>query len=144
MSDLERRFVCSACGKRGADVRADFSWNKKAYPGDGLSLGARLCIQLSAKILRTRRSGAGIEPLGALKSSLLERLVPSWCWLDWCPTKTAATGVPMSVVPPVVPVLPSDGYAEPMPLLLLGPILHWFPTMDSSARWAFKWQCHRG
>ena len=29
MSDLERRFVCSACGKRGADVRPDFSWNRK-------------------------------------------------------------------------------------------------------------------
>jgi len=28
LSDLEPRFVCSACGKRGADVRPDFSWNK--------------------------------------------------------------------------------------------------------------------
>ena len=24
-----RRFVCQACGKRGADVRPDFSWNAK-------------------------------------------------------------------------------------------------------------------
>jgi hypothetical protein len=24
----EPRFVCSACGKRGADVRPDFNWNK--------------------------------------------------------------------------------------------------------------------
>jgi hypothetical protein len=28
LSDLEPRLVCSACGKRGADVRPDFSWNK--------------------------------------------------------------------------------------------------------------------
>jgi hypothetical protein len=26
LSDLEARFVCSACGKRGADVRPDFNW----------------------------------------------------------------------------------------------------------------------
>jgi hypothetical protein len=25
LSDLEPRFVCAACGKRGADVRPDFS-----------------------------------------------------------------------------------------------------------------------
>jgi hypothetical protein len=30
LSDLEPRFVCSACGKRGADVRPDFSWDKPA------------------------------------------------------------------------------------------------------------------
>jgi hypothetical protein len=28
LSDLEPRFVCKACGKRGADVRPNFSWNK--------------------------------------------------------------------------------------------------------------------
>ena len=28
LSDLEPRFVCSACGKRGADVRPNFNWNK--------------------------------------------------------------------------------------------------------------------
>jgi hypothetical protein len=27
-SDLEPRFVCSTCGKRGADARPDFNWNK--------------------------------------------------------------------------------------------------------------------
>ena len=32
LSDLEPRFVCSACGKRGADVRPDFNWNKPAVP----------------------------------------------------------------------------------------------------------------
>ena len=28
LSDIEPRFICSACGKRGADVRPDFNWNK--------------------------------------------------------------------------------------------------------------------
>jgi hypothetical protein len=28
LSDLEPRFTCTACGKRGADVRPDFNWNK--------------------------------------------------------------------------------------------------------------------
>jgi hypothetical protein len=32
LSDLEPRFVCSACGKRGADVRPDFNWNKPIVP----------------------------------------------------------------------------------------------------------------
>jgi hypothetical protein len=26
LSDIEPRFVCEACGKRGADVRPDFNW----------------------------------------------------------------------------------------------------------------------
>ncbi len=26
LSDIEPRFVCTACGKRGADVRPDFHW----------------------------------------------------------------------------------------------------------------------
>jgi hypothetical protein len=28
LSDIEDRFVCKACGKRGADVRPDFRWDK--------------------------------------------------------------------------------------------------------------------
>jgi hypothetical protein len=28
LSELEARFVCKACGKRGADVRPDFHWSK--------------------------------------------------------------------------------------------------------------------
>jgi hypothetical protein len=28
LSELEPRFVCSACGQHGADVRPDFDWNK--------------------------------------------------------------------------------------------------------------------
>jgi hypothetical protein len=30
LSDIEPKFVCSACGKRGADVRPDFHWDRKA------------------------------------------------------------------------------------------------------------------
>jgi hypothetical protein len=29
LSDIEPRFVCSVCGKRGADVRPDFNWQGK-------------------------------------------------------------------------------------------------------------------
>ena len=29
LSDIEPRFVCQACGKRGADVRPDFNWDRK-------------------------------------------------------------------------------------------------------------------
>jgi hypothetical protein len=35
LSDIEPRFVCTACGKRGAEVRPDFNWDK---PG-GLARG---------------------------------------------------------------------------------------------------------
>jgi hypothetical protein len=28
LSDIEERFVCRACGKRGVDVRPDFNWNR--------------------------------------------------------------------------------------------------------------------
>jgi len=32
LSDLDPKFVCPACGKRGADVRPDFSWDKARSP----------------------------------------------------------------------------------------------------------------
>jgi len=28
LSDIEHRFTCQACGKRGADVRPNFDWEK--------------------------------------------------------------------------------------------------------------------
>jgi hypothetical protein len=28
LSDIEERFTCRVCGKRGADVRPDFHWDK--------------------------------------------------------------------------------------------------------------------
>jgi len=30
LSDIEPRLVSTACGKRGADVRPDFHWDRKA------------------------------------------------------------------------------------------------------------------
>ena len=30
LSDLEEKFTCTVCGRRGADVRPDFDWDKKA------------------------------------------------------------------------------------------------------------------
>ena len=35
LSDIEERFTCRVCGKRGADVRPDFNWNKKAIGAMG-------------------------------------------------------------------------------------------------------------
>jgi hypothetical protein len=32
LSDIEPRFVCRACGHRGADIRPDFNWNKQPVP----------------------------------------------------------------------------------------------------------------
>jgi hypothetical protein len=29
LSDIEPRFVCATCGKRGAEVRPDFNWNRR-------------------------------------------------------------------------------------------------------------------
>jgi hypothetical protein len=30
LSDLEPRFICTACGQRGADIRPHFGWGKKS------------------------------------------------------------------------------------------------------------------
>ncbi len=35
LSDLESRFVCQACGRRGADIRPHFDWNKPTVPAMG-------------------------------------------------------------------------------------------------------------
>jgi hypothetical protein len=40
LSDLEPRFICSACGKRGADVRPDFHWDKPGGADEGLLIAA--------------------------------------------------------------------------------------------------------
>jgi hypothetical protein len=34
LSNLEPRFICQACGVRGADIRPDFDWDKqsRAHP----------------------------------------------------------------------------------------------------------------
>ena len=35
LSNIEPQFVCTACGKRGADVRPDFNWSKAPTGGMG-------------------------------------------------------------------------------------------------------------
>jgi hypothetical protein len=35
LSDIEPRFVCAACGRRGADVRPDFNCNRPVVPAMG-------------------------------------------------------------------------------------------------------------
>ena len=35
LSDVEPRFTCTACGRRGADVRPDFNWNRPVVPAMG-------------------------------------------------------------------------------------------------------------
>ena len=37
LSDIEERFVCQACGKRGADVRPDFHASSKQVNGPSLN-----------------------------------------------------------------------------------------------------------
>jgi hypothetical protein len=51
LSDIEPRFVCRACGKRGADIRPDFHWNKSRRWAIvsalvwSAPLGDHLCLQ---------------------------------------------------------------------------------------------------
>jgi hypothetical protein len=35
LSDIEPRFVCGSCGRRGADVRPDFNWKGAPAPAMG-------------------------------------------------------------------------------------------------------------
>jgi hypothetical protein len=35
LSDIEPLFTCQACGKKGADVRPDFNWNKQPVAAMG-------------------------------------------------------------------------------------------------------------
>jgi hypothetical protein len=40
LSDIEPRFVCTTCGKRGADVRPDFQLEREAGLRDGIGFPA--------------------------------------------------------------------------------------------------------
>jgi hypothetical protein len=35
LSDIEPRFLCQVCGKRGADVRPNLHWNARPIGGMG-------------------------------------------------------------------------------------------------------------
>jgi hypothetical protein len=55
LSDREPRFVCAACGKRGAEVRPDFNWNRSTVPATGYpeydkALSPRTC-RLARRLL---------------------------------------------------------------------------------------------
>jgi hypothetical protein len=41
LSDVEDSFVCKRCGRRGADIRPDFDWNR-AEPAGGIRSEGRL------------------------------------------------------------------------------------------------------
>jgi hypothetical protein len=41
LSDIEERFTCRVCGKRGADVRPDFNCEQEARERHGLSIKVR-------------------------------------------------------------------------------------------------------
>jgi hypothetical protein len=64
LSDLEARFVCKACGKRGADIRPDFHWNKPPVAATIVSVlvaplrrtdQAARCVSLRLPTFRRRR-----------------------------------------------------------------------------------------
>ena len=54
LSDLEPRFICSACGKRVADVRPDFHWDKPGGADEGLLIDSRLQMTLPHPHSKTR------------------------------------------------------------------------------------------
>jgi len=51
LSDLEPRFVCSACGKRGADIRPDFHWDK-AGAAAAISISLPRNCAVSARLIK--------------------------------------------------------------------------------------------
>jgi hypothetical protein len=73
LSDIEERFTCSVCGKRGADVRPDFNWKEKPVAMMRLSVTA------------TAQSSGQSETL----SASLRCLSTGRCRLhvDWSPGK---------------------------------------------------------
>ena len=57
LSDIEPRFVCAACGKRGADVRPDFNWNRPCRSGHRVSM--KLTAETSFRQPGSRSAQAG-------------------------------------------------------------------------------------
>jgi hypothetical protein len=65
--DLEPRFVCSACGKRGADVRPNFVWDKA---------GRVASITGSRRNYRWSQYGGQYGPTGQPRPTYLYRTHP--------------------------------------------------------------------
>jgi hypothetical protein len=81
LSDLEPRFICTDCSKRGADVRPDFNWNVQGPRADrrhGVPLtprnGLKLCLGtfwfLSVLLFMARQTSKRAEIRMALGLSL--------------------------------------------------------------------------
>jgi hypothetical protein len=67
LSDIEPRFMCSACGKRGADVPPDFNWKKMPVKAIGFRQSSSDCSQSTAMRVAHER-GAGAPPSGWSKT----------------------------------------------------------------------------
>ena len=52
LSDIKPRFVCKACGKRGADVRPDFHWDKPPVAAMGLRLASTVILLFTDSYVR--------------------------------------------------------------------------------------------
>ena len=57
LSDIEAGFVCTACGKRGADVRPDFNWNRQPIRQMGYLRGPAKRPTTEAALSQFRRAG---------------------------------------------------------------------------------------
>ena len=57
LSDLEARFVCKGCGKRGADIRPDFH-GRDAGSGDGLSITAAPVLAIGVRVRHTMHTNS--------------------------------------------------------------------------------------
>ena len=67
LSDIEPRFMCSACGKRGADVRPDFNWKKMPVKAMGFRQSSSDGSQSTTMRVAHER-GAGAPPSGWSKT----------------------------------------------------------------------------
>jgi hypothetical protein len=86
LSDVEPSFTCKTCGKRGADVRPDFDWNRQQPVA---AMGYHWCPGPAASMYRSNcRKAANSERFLTLGVTL--RLCPS-------PSTTAPSGRPQFI-----------------------------------------------
>jgi hypothetical protein len=64
LSDLEDRFVCTACGRRGADVRPDFKWDKMQR-GQTMREAFTKAILNNPRFVEAKPSGKAVVIVGA-------------------------------------------------------------------------------
>jgi len=56
LSNIEPRFVCTACGRRGADVRPNFHWQGAPVGGHGLSQELLRHVEGADEMVQRERS----------------------------------------------------------------------------------------